>query len=335
MMKLNLVVQGSAEDQAARTCMTHWEHDAGSLQFWRASSNFVYRYTRAGTRYYLRFASDEDRTRDQLEAELDFLTYLQQMGIPTVVPVSSAQGHRIVTIPDTPIGTLHAVTFTEATGHSLYLPHMTPHHLEQWGRSLALLHQQSAVYSPPDIGLRRPTWEDALEKVRSVLAEHPAETDATTELLLVEKHLHTLPRSSSSFGLIHYDFELDNLFWNDRLRQFTAIDFDDALYHWYVMDIVSATRELGSLPADAAARAYSQFLQGYRSVMPIDESLWEQRDWFERFQRLVRFARVLRSLDDAECSATPAWWEPLLAKLTHSLDEDRRRFRVSSELAVR
>lgn len=37
--------------------------------------------------------------------------------------------------------------------------------------------------------------------------------------------------------MIHYDFEFDNVFYDDESTTCNIIDFDDAMYHWYAMDI--------------------------------------------------------------------------------------------------
>ena len=41
----------------------------------------------------------------------------------------------------------------------------------------------------------------------------PAETAARRELEVVERALSSLP-AGESFGMIHYDFELDNICWD-------------------------------------------------------------------------------------------------------------------------
>jgi len=55
-----------------------------------------------------------------------------------------------------------------------------------------------------------------------------------------------LDRTRDNFGLIHFDFELDNLCWEDALIQ--MLDFDDCAYHWYAADITYALRDLFQTP---------------------------------------------------------------------------------------
>lgn len=80
MMKLVNMVRGTAQDDPARLFLQLWEHDEGTLAFWRASSNFVYRFEMNGERRYLRFVHEEDNSCASIQAELDYVRYLIDAG---------------------------------------------------------------------------------------------------------------------------------------------------------------------------------------------------------------------------------------------------------------
>lgn len=44
MMNLRTMVVGLTADHVAKAFLRLWEHEEGTLEVWRASSNFVYRF---------------------------------------------------------------------------------------------------------------------------------------------------------------------------------------------------------------------------------------------------------------------------------------------------
>src|SRR5258708_27781920 len=79
MMKLSTIrtVDGTVDtyggSQIAEQILTSWDHDQGSIRFFRSSANFVYRFRQGGKQCFLRFADTSERTRDTIEAEIDIL----------------------------------------------------------------------------------------------------------------------------------------------------------------------------------------------------------------------------------------------------------------------
>ena len=71
-----------------------------------------------------------------------------------------------------------------------------------------------------------------LETAAEVLVHDPALVAAVRRL---GDRLSELPRDPSCYGMIHGDFELDNLAWVDDTP--TSFDFDDAARSWFVADV--------------------------------------------------------------------------------------------------
>lgn len=53
----------------AEQILTSWDHEQGSLRFFRSSANFVYSFRQGGKQCFLRFAATSERTRDTIEAD--------------------------------------------------------------------------------------------------------------------------------------------------------------------------------------------------------------------------------------------------------------------------
>ncbi|MEC0259611.1 phosphotransferase enzyme family protein [Paenibacillus lautus] len=317
MMKLTTMVRGVRGDAVARELIRNWEFDEGTLKFWRASSNFVYVFERDGERHFLRFNYEEESTVEQMTAELEFMRYLIKNGYPCVTPVSSVDGNWIETV-QAPEGHYHGVVFSAAAGIALD-GNLTATQCKDWGKSLARLHTLSSQYEPGSV--RRRSAEDILRMIDQVLQRHPEEQDAVEELHRVSLWLQFMPSSRQTYGLIHYDFQLDNIFYEAEERSFHVIDFDDAMYHWFAMDIVTA---LADTESEDEKRA---FLRGYRSIRGLDHELEADFSKFRRFDRLYGFARVLRSLEDSYLESGPAWYDGLRAKLLRICEHDRQGFR--------
>src|SRR3954453_12311802 len=109
---------------------------------------------------------------------------------------------------------------------------------QAWGAALGQLHATIRRY-PGSVSNARSTMQDHLVQARNLLPE-----DAPVvreELHRLQSSLDTLPVDQDTYGLIHFDFELDNLIWQGRTAQ--MLDFDDCTRGWYVADIAFALRD--------------------------------------------------------------------------------------------
>lgn len=104
------------------------------------------------------------------------------------------------------------------------------------------MHHLSETYAPSTPS--RKSWVDSLQFILSVLKRHPEEFKALKEYERIEAWLSKLSFGVGHTGLIHFDFETDNIFYMKEKSRFNAIDFDDSMYHWFAMDISSALRDL-------------------------------------------------------------------------------------------
>lgn len=72
----------------------------------------------------------------------------------------------------------------------------------------------------------------------------------------VGAELARLPRNLENYGFVHYDFEPDNVFWHEESSVCASIDYEDGMYHFFLLD---ADAIGDCLSCDALAREGAPF----------------------------------------------------------------------------
>jgi Ser/Thr protein kinase RdoA (MazF antagonist) len=299
----------------AEQILTPWDYDQGSVRFFRSSANFVYHFRHGGNRCFLRFAASSERTRATIEAEIDILLWLARKGLTVTTPLPSKNGSFVETVV-TDLGIFHAVVFAGLEGSQLDSEDLDDAQFGEWGAALGKLHVALQSYAGSTLSVRG-TWRDHLEFVRAAL---PEETSAVrSEFESVAFSLQALPVTHDSYGLIHFDFELDNLYWQGQTIGIG--DFDECTSAWYIMDIAFALRDLFRDGVDLNNRSFLAFLSGYRTQYGLHADLVPQLPLFLRMAKLLTYARLVRAMDLPPHGEDPAWLHALRLKFGNWLDD--------------
>ena len=309
MLTVNRTIDTQGESPIAAQILQQWEHDSGSAKFFRASANFVYLFHKEGKPFFLRFAASSGRTRETIEAEIDILQWVAMRGLTVTPPIASINGNYVETVV-TDLGTFHAVVFSKLEGTQLEIENLDDRHFREWGAALGKLHSTLESYAPSDIPTRS-TWRDQMELVRAFLPEE--KSAVRSEFEQIASSLEALPVTHDSYGLIHFDFELDNLYWQDQTIGIG--DFDECSYAWYIMDIAFALRDLFRDRIDLNNRSFLAFVRGYRTQHELQNELVSQLPLCLRTARLLTYARLVRSLDLPPHAEDPDWLQALRLKL--------------------
>lgn len=307
--KIDATVDAGGCTPTAEHILTHWSHEAGSLRFFRSSANFLYRFQQDGESFFLRFADNAERSRAMIEAEIALVNWLDGAGIDVATPIPSRNGHFVETIK-TELGAFYAVVFAGLPGSQVEIDDLDRAGFDLWGASLGALHAALKQY-PAASSTARPSWREQFEWAREQIAgDTPAIQNEWAQII---ESLGTLPVNHESFGLIHFDFELDNLVWHEG--RFGILDFDDCARTWYVADIAYALRDLFTQDPSLNSDSFRAFVQGYATHCPIDEESIEKIPLFLRMGNLLRYARISHSLDLAPDQEYPDWLHALAGKL--------------------
>lgn len=308
----------------ATMIVQNWDYDNLDLfKYWRISANATYPFTSKGEVCYLRIAPVDERLETSILAELEFLQYLRNNNYTAIQAKPSKKGRELEVV-NTPWGKYFAVVFKKVSGKSLGYIELTDDVIFLWGKALGRLHKLSESYKPT--GEKRCSWKDQIDWIKKVLVDFPEEKEAIREVeILTEFFLH-LPNTDENYGLIHYDFEFDNVFYDEETNDIIPIDFDDSMYHWYAMDIEQTLDSIrDELPTERAEEAVKKFLNGYNSEYKISDEMIRLLPMFHRFSNLYGYVRVLRSVQE-KWDNEPEWLDKLRIKLNNKLEKRKSLF---------
>ncbi len=316
MMKLKYLFENY---DLAKMALKSWRCDEDGLEdmlrLFRISSNAVYPFKLDGRLHFLRLAPAEEKLRRNVYGELEFIDYLRRRGYPALLPAPSVRGNTVELL-DTPWGEYYACVFEGVPGVQLSRTGLNEAVLLEYGRTLGRLHALSSEFRPV---VEKWSHSQVLAWIEKELSLHPGQEKALGECAEVAELLSRIPRSREVYGLIHYDFEPDNVFYDAEKRTCPVIDFDDGMYHWYALDLEQAADSLEEvLTGGALEDARGVFLSGYRSEFDLPEELLGFFPLFRRFIHLYGYARVLRAVAE-RWENEPDWMTELREKLGRKL----------------
>jgi len=305
----------------AHMLLNNWKYDnddSNFLKYYRISSNAVHWCKNQGNTFFLRFAPCEEKSKKNILAELEFLRFLRNNGYSAVDTILSKSGNELEVV-NTPWGTYYAVAFKEVSGKQISRLPLTDDIIFGWGKALGKLHKLSSEYKP--VNNIRNDWKETMDWMEDVLSNFSDEITAKSELYILKDYFLKLPTTKENFGLIHYDFESDNVFYDEITKNYNSIDFDDAMYHWYAMDIEQALDSMkDDMPEDQVESSVNQFIKGYRSEHNISDDMLKLLPIFRRYANLYGYVRVLRSIEE-KWNNEPEWMVNLRTRLENLLNK--------------
>ena len=298
----------------AKKCIELYEYDKESiddmLPYFRISSNAIYPF-RAGLNKdkvcFLRLSPAEEKSLSEVLSEIQLIEWLIEKGFPAMRPVPMKNGELAGQIR-TEWGNFNVSCFEKVPGKSLEETESTLQVARGYGQTLGKLHALMKEYPYQD---KRRNHKDLLEEIGNRINTYAAPEALKREFLSLCEELPQLTVASTNYGVIHYDFEPDNVFYDEKENNFSVIDFDDAICCWYALDVVRAIDAL-----DEVAKSY--FMEGYRSATDFTE---EQRQSLPLMRKLVRFqeyATILYVLSEP-IDKMPNWMIELTNRLKYKL----------------
>lgn len=301
----------------ARKCMELYECDMDSLdemlQYFRISSNAIYPFwSKTHEKIcFLRLSPAEEKKLDDVKSEISLIEWLIDKGFPAMIPVSMKDGKLFRQI-NTEWGIYNISCFEKVSGNSLKETKGTSQIVKGYGKTLGELHALMKEYPYSE---DRRNHKMLLCEIEDRMQKYGASEIVRKEFEDVRKELESLPLSTSDYGVIHYDFEPDNVFYDEKKESFSVIDFDDAICCWYALDVVRALDALDEVVEDIPKEeAIASFLEGYRSEASFTEKQQQSMVLMRRLVRLQEYATLSHVVSEG-VEDMPDWMSNLSQKL--------------------
>ena len=315
MRKVVETVDSEWRSPLAEEILQRWGYDEGSVYYLRASANFIFIFKREGITYFLRFNESCEKEVEKIEAELKILQYLDNYSLQVAQPVKSLN-NKYTEVVETKWGLYYAVVFEALTGKHYDIEELTMEQFYLWGQSLGKLHK-SFKQIPEHYLQNRPSWKDQLNIAKGIIPVE--EFAAHRELDRIYKWAEELEVTEENYGLIHYDFELDNVLFDQK--KIGVIDFDDCTSHWYVADIIYSLRDVDEFNINSPI--IKSFIKGYKTETTLDVNLLNNISEFQRMHEIVTYASMIRSVDIEKSSNDSEWLTNLRNKLCNYINSKR------------
>ena len=302
--------------------------EPGGLTELEGFENYIYCFARNGQDLVLRIGHTLHRSVPHTQAEIAWLNYLVDRGLPVARPVTSKRGRWLEVIdPGRDRGCFVTTAFEKAPGVILddepraKARYWNAALFEQWGAVMGRLHRAATEYANPKPPARRPEWHeyDVLDLERFVPTDQTAVYARARELMA---RLHALPTDRASYGLIHADLTQ----WNFVVHEgrLTVFDFDSSEYAWFAKDIaVSLYYAVQSNKGDRSqfvSEFLSHFMTGYWREYDLDPWWLAQIPDLLRLQRLILYA-FSHQLCDPDSPDPGA--ERYITKTRPAIEQDR------------
>lgn len=314
----------SGRSPIADAIAANWEHDPGSVRFFRSSANFIYTLEHHGRLAYLRIAASSERSMPAIATEIDMLGVLYRAGLPVVRPIPTSTGTLIATQGNETDGFL-AVLFEGIGGRQRELEDLSIDDMQSWGATVGRLHV--ALKAVPMGHARVPAWQSTLTRIKSGQGSVPECVRA--EGARLQAVLQSLPVNPDTYGLLHNDLELDNLAWDGDV--ISILDFDDYGNGWYLLDVAKALTDLLAEGDTVDSPRIVAFVAGYRRHHDLDDEMLDVLPDFLALSKLRGYASVVRAMDIDEEEAEADWMRHLIHRLRAWMVEYERSLELASE----
>ena len=308
--------------ELAKECLKRYDHSERyldeMLKHFRISSNAIYPFyaNDKAKICYLRLSPIAEKSPSEVSSEIRFILWLLEHGFPIMKPYPMKNG-KLNDVISTQWGTYNVSCFEEVSGETLEEIDGGLELARGYGAILGELHNLSEEY--PYSG-ERMTHTELLAKVKEQLERYHAPEVILSQCEILSADLSVLDKSKDSYGLIRYDFEPDNVVYDEESRQFSVIDPDDSICCWYALDVARTIDAMDDVvEKESEKQAVRAFLEGYRSKRPFTEEQTASMHLMRRLVSLQEYATILHVLSEPS-EEEPEWMTQIKEKLNRKAE---------------
>jgi amicoumacin kinase len=300
---MEIAVMQEFNDEIINEALSRYGIDKEKLKFINDFENFIYEYEKDGSHYILRFTHSSHRTENLVNAELDWIYYLNKKAASVCNPIFS-NNNKLVERIDGKNSYFLATAFEKAPGGHVNRNDVSVWNnslFEKWGQTVGKMHALTKNYKPSNESYKR------LEMLEDDLYENGGSYIKSYGEDFVQKHQYlmdwyrSLQKDHNSYGLIHTDVHQGNFFVNNN--DITVFDFDDCAYSFFINDIsiilfyVTWGMTFEDSRDEFVKNFFKHFLKGYRLENSIDPSWFKNIPNFLKLREIVVFAVLNKKWD--------------------------------------
>lgn len=273
--------------------------------------NVVYVCDKEGDEsYILRVSYQNDRSREDYLAELEYIRYLSEHGASVSNVIVSKDGNLLEEVR---YGnqTLYLCLFEKAKGMQLAENNYRyregaplTEYFFNCGKTLGKIHQLSKEYQPVHKRIHffdkyNMTYiDELLPNQLSVVKE---------KIAVILESLKKIEKTKENYGMVHFDYSDGNYHINFDNGQITVYDFDNSCHAWYMYDLAELwIHGEGWIMFEQDEKKRMQFmedyfreiLKGYRTETAIEDIMVQMLPLFvqaNRIENIVDAFEVERS----------------------------------------
>ncbi|MBE9010922.1 homoserine kinase [Pseudanabaenaceae cyanobacterium LEGE 13415] len=246
-------------------------YDIGTVkicEFWCRGLSDVYLVETDQASYVLRVAHWGWRSQADIDFELALLDFLHDRGLPIAHPLRTKSGKLSIAIPALE-GERYAALFTYAPG-AIALGDLSIRQATRLGETLAKIHQAGVNFECP-YERKLLTLDYLLDESWITIAPFLQKGDrdyVESAIEQIKTALVDFPRSAPYWGICWGDPHSGNTHFTEA-DQPTLFDFDQCGFGWRAFDLAKFRQV--ALNTGISRRVREAFLQGYRSMSPLEE----------------------------------------------------------------
>lgn len=277
---------------------------AAQLEFLRSSQNFVYSGVIDSGRTIVRVSTLRHRTEDEIEAELDWVSFLIDYGIRACRPIPTEDGRLTVALELR--GQVYVCAcFEHAPGAPIPRPTDNATYAEL-GRLIGRMHVAAREANNGELRFNRPEWQDSRLLKEDRAAVRPALSPEFERgvAALIERAGKIAP-TPGNYGLIHGDAQLGNCFQHEG--ELWIFDFDNCEYGYFLQDLAVVLydaiycRELRGFADpglnERVCQRWVAFMTGYSETGVLSEIRSDELKTFFLLREAVIHVHYHRTLD--------------------------------------
>ncbi|MDF2891710.1 MAG: aminoglycoside phosphotransferase [Clostridia bacterium] len=265
----------------------------------------------------IRIAFLDDRSREDLLGEVEYIRYLFEHGASVSDVVSSQKGNLLEEITYNDYS-FYVCAFKKARGkmfaeNNYQYREGVPitEYYYNCGKVLGKMHQLSKGYTP--VHYRYDFFDKYnIEYIDKLIPE--SLSLLKEKLLELLRTLKALDRNLESYGMVHFDYNDGNYMINFNNGEITVFDFDNSCFCWYMFDLANIwVNGVGWIQFEQDAGKRKKFMEdyfetvltGYRSVTEIDNSMLKNLPLFIKvviMENIIDAFEVMRNNgEEPEC----------------------------------